>query len=155
MMLNRNLAHGAIAGAVGTTALNSATFLDMVLRGRPSSTTPEATVDKVAEAAHVRIPGDEEQQDARRTGSGSLLGTVAGIGAGVALGVLRKSGRPRSLGGTTAVAWVLAMIAGNGPMTVMQVTDPRQWAAKDWVADIVPHAAYAVAVAATLRALED
>jgi hypothetical protein len=154
MSLRRNLAHGAIAGAVGTTALNVATFLDMVLRGRPASSTPETTVDRLADVVHVQIPGSDDQRDARRTATGSLLGTAAGVGAGVVLGALRQTGRPHGVGGTAAAAWVLAMLAGNGPMTVMQVTDPRQWGAQDWAADIVPHLAYAAAAAATLQVLD-
>ena len=51
-------------------------------------------------------------------------------------------------------AWVLAMLAGNGPMTVLGVTDPRSWRPVDWVADIVPHLAYAAVAAAALDAFE-
>jgi hypothetical protein len=35
------LLSGAAAGAAGTTALNVITYLDIALRGRPTSTTPE------------------------------------------------------------------------------------------------------------------
>ena len=35
---------GAAAGAAGTTALNVVTYLDMAVRGRPASSTPERTV---------------------------------------------------------------------------------------------------------------
>lgn len=146
-----SLARGLIAGAAGTTALNAATYLDMVLRGRPASSTPEATVDRAADLLHVDIPGDDEQRDARRTALGSLLGSAAGVGASAVLAAVRTTGHPRGAAGTLALAWVLAMIAGNGPMTALGVTDPRTWAAKDWVADVVPHLAFAVAATATLR----
>ncbi len=49
---------GAAAGAAGTTALNAVTYLDMTVRGRGASSTPERTVEKLAEKAHVPIPGD-------------------------------------------------------------------------------------------------
>ena len=35
---------GAAAGAAGTTALNFLTYVDMAVRGRPASSTPEKTV---------------------------------------------------------------------------------------------------------------
>jgi hypothetical protein len=50
------LVPGAAAGAAGTTALNAATYRDMVVRARPPSTTPERTVDRLAGVIHARIP---------------------------------------------------------------------------------------------------
>lgn len=152
--LSRHLFHGALAGAAGTTALNAATFLDMAVRARPASSTPEQTVERGAELIGAPLPDDEDEKQARESGIGSLLGTLAGVGAGVALGALRTTGRPSSATGTVAAAWVLAMIAGNGPMTVLGVTDPRTWRPVDWAADIIPHAAYAVVAAAALDALD-
>ena len=35
---------GAVAGAMGTAALNAVTYLDMAVRGRPSSQVPAHTV---------------------------------------------------------------------------------------------------------------
>jgi hypothetical protein len=46
------------------------------------------------------------------------------------------------------------MLAGNGPMTVLGVTDPRRWGAVDWAADVLPHLAYAGVAAVTLDALD-
>jgi hypothetical protein len=152
--IGRSLAHGAIAGAVGTTALNAATYVDMAVRGRPASSTPERTVERGAELLGLEIPGDEEQRQAREAGLGPLLGTAAGVGAGLLLGALRGTGRPRGGVATLGVAWILAMVAGNGPMTVLGITDPRTWSVTDWVADIVPHVAYAVAATTTLNALD-
>lgn len=146
--------HGAIAGAVGTTALNAVTYLDMAIRGRPASSTPEQTVERGADLLGLRIPGDDTSRQARVSGLGPLLGTAAGVGAGVALGVMRGKGLPRSRTSTLAAAWVLAMLAGNGPMTVLGVTDPRKWSATSWLADVVPHAAYAVAATAALEGLD-
>jgi hypothetical protein len=151
--IGRSLAHGALAGAVGTTALNAATYADMAWRARPASSTPEQTVRRSAELLGLSIPGDEQQRKAREAGLGPLLGTAAGVGAGVLLGALRGSGRARGVAATLGVASLLAMVAGNGPMTVLGITDPRTWSVTDWVADIVPHVAYAIAATATLRAL--
>lgn len=153
--MTRHLIHGALAGAAGTTALNAATFADMALRARPASSTPEQTVERGAELVGVSLPEDDDEKQARESGLGSLLGSVAGVGAGVALGALRGStGRPRGVAGKVGTAWVLAMIAGNGPMTVLGVTDPRTWRPVDWVADIVPHLAYAVVASAALDAFD-
>src|SRR5918998_5620893 len=83
---------GAAAGAAGTSALNAVTYLDMVVRGRPSSSTPEQTVEKLADKAHVPIPGDEDTRSNRVQGLGPLTGLVAGIGVGVLAGLARAAG---------------------------------------------------------------
>ena len=57
---------GAAAGAAGTTALNAVTYLDMTVRGRPSSSTPEDTVEKLSAVVHVGFP---ETTTSGRTGS--------------------------------------------------------------------------------------
>jgi hypothetical protein len=149
-----SLVRGLIAGAVGTTALNAATYLDMTLRGRPSSSTPEQTIDRTAELLGVSVPGNEEQQQARKSGLAPLLGIATGVGAGMVLGALRGVGWPRGRAATLAVAGALAMTAGNGPMTLLGVTDPRTWSVSSWVADIVPHAVYAIAATATLEGFD-
>jgi hypothetical protein len=147
------LAGGALAGAVGTTALNAATFLDMTLRGRPASSTPEQTVERLVAAVGTQVPGDEEKRKARTSALGSLLGTVAGVSAGAAVGALRSTGRPHGPAGTFLVTMTAAMLAGNAPMTLLKVTDPRTWTGKDWLADVLPHLAYAAAATATFEAI--
>jgi len=151
----RNLYRGALAGAVGTTALNAVTYLDMAVRRRPASSTPQQTVERAAELVGARLPREEQRRQAVESGLGSLLGAAAGVGTGVALGAVRGlTGHPSSLPGTAGLAWLLAMVAGNGPMTVLGVTDPRTWRSVDWAADVVPHLAYAAAAAAALEALD-
>lgn len=141
---------GAAAGAAGTTALDAVTYLDMALRGRPSSSTPEDTVEKLASAAHVEIPGDEQTRENRLQGLGPLTGLVAGIGIGVLTGLARASGlRSQPLVGTLLVG-VGAMVAANGPMVVLGVTDPRAWSSVDWLSDVVPHLAYGAVVKTTM-----
>jgi len=54
----QGLLRGAAAGAAGTTALNAVTYLDMVLRGRGTSSTPEDTVEKLSDKTHLPVPGD-------------------------------------------------------------------------------------------------
>jgi hypothetical protein len=143
---------GAAAGAAGTTALNAVTYLDMVGRGRGTSSTPEQTVEALAEKAHVQIPGDEEKRSNRVQGLGPLTGLVAGVGVGVLSGLARAAGvRTRPLVGT-AVTTAGVLIAANGPMTVLGITDPRTWSRTDWVSDVVPHLAYGAVVKTTLDA---
>ncbi|MFZ5847128.1 MAG: hypothetical protein ACOYX5_07085 [Actinomycetota bacterium] len=155
MSLGSLLLHGALAGAAGTAALDATTYADMALRGRPASTTPEQTVERGARLVGVAIPGDAEQRRSRTTGIGAVLGAAAGTAAGVAVAAVRgTTGRPRGRVGTTALTFAVAMLVGNGPMTLLGVTDPRTWRRVDWLADVIPHAAYAVTAAAALEAME-
>jgi hypothetical protein len=149
--LLRGLAVGAAAGAAGTTALNTVTYLDMVVRARPASSTPEASVEALAKRTGVTIPGDEEARRNRVAGLGPLLGIASGIGVGVLLGVARAAGLKPGPAVGAMLAGTGALVAGNGPMTVLGVTDPRTWSATDWVSDLVPHAVYGVVAAAVLR----
>ena len=145
---------GAAAGAAGSTALNAVTYLDMTVRGRGSSSTPEDTVEALAEKAHVEIPGDEETRSNRLQGLGPITGLVAGVGVGVVAGLARAAGfRTPALVGT-ALTTVGVLVAANGPMTALGITDPRTWSATDWVSDVVPHLAYAAVVRTTLDAFE-
>jgi len=143
---------GAAAGAAGTTALNAVTYLDMAGRGRGTSSTPEQTVEALAEKVHVQIPGDEEKRQNRVQGLGPLTGLVAGVGIGVLAGLARAAGfRSRPLVGT-ALTTVGVLIGSNGPMTVLGITDPRTWSTTDWISDVVPHLAYGVVVKTTMDA---
>jgi hypothetical protein len=141
---------GAAAGAAGTTALNTVTYLDMAVRGRPASSTPERTVEKLAGSAHLVIPGDGETRESRLTALGALTGLVAGIGVGGLVGLARASGVRTG----TVLTTLTVLISTNGPMTVLGVTDPRTWSAADWISDVVPHVAYAAVVRSTMDALD-
>jgi hypothetical protein len=143
---------GAVAGAAGTSALNAVTYLDMVVRGRASSSTPERTVEALAAKAHVPIPGDEQTRSNRVEGLGPLTGLAAGIGVGVLTGLVRATGfRSRPLVGTGLIS-AGVLVAGNGPMTALGITDPRTWSTTDWVSDVVPHVVYAAVVKTTMDA---
>ena len=145
---------GAAAGAAGTTALNAVTYLDMAGRGRGTSSTPEQTVEALAEKVHVQIPGDEEERANRVQGLGPLTGLAAGIGAGVLAGLARAAGfRPPLLVGTLQ-STLTVLVGSNGPMTVLGTTDPRTWSTTDWVSDVVPHASYGIVTHATLAAFD-
>ena len=154
MRLWHALAAGTAAGAAGTTALNLVTYLDVAARGRPSSSTPEVTVEKLAAKAHLTIPGDDETRSNRIAGLGPLTGLGAGLGVGAAAGLARRLGwRPNSLLGGVVVG-AAAMVGTDAPMALLGVSDPRTWAVKDWLSDAVPHLVYGVVASAVLEALD-
>ena len=145
---------GAAAGAAGTAALNAVTYLDMAIRGRPGSSTPQQTVEFLAEKASVPIPGDEETRRNRVEG----LGPLAGLGGGVVVGVMTGLLRAAGLRSRTPVGIVLttvgAMVPGNGPMAVLGITDPRNWSTTEWLSDVIPHLVYGIVVKTTLDAFD-
>ena len=153
-MMLRALLRGAAAGAAGTAALNAATYLDMAVRGRPSSSTPQKVVEQSANDAGVDVPGQGDTREHRVQGLGSLSGIATGTAVGSLLGLLRAAGlRPGPVAGPV-VAAALAMVAANAPMTAMGITDPRAWSATEWLADVLPHLAYGAVTHATLVGLD-
>jgi hypothetical protein len=148
------LLRGAAAGAAGTTALNAVTYLDMITRGRPASSTPETTVEKLAERTGLTIPGDDTTRQNRVEGLGPMTGLGAGVGIGALVGLIRALGfRSQPLVGTGLIT-AGVLVSTNGPMTALGVTDPRTWSAVDWISDLVPHLAYAAVVKTTMDAFD-
>jgi hypothetical protein len=141
---------GAAAGAAGTTALNAVTYLDMAVRGRPASSTPEDSVEKLVHSAGLEVPGDDESRRNRLAGLGPLTGIAAGVGVGVLAGLLAPRLSLPVLAGTVATA---AVAGANGPMTALGITDPRSWDAASWISDVVPHLAYGIVTAAVAKRL--
>jgi hypothetical protein len=158
MTLWRGLLAGAAAGAAGTTALNTTTYLDMAVRGRPASSTPEETITKLAGVAGVTIPGDNATRSNRIAGLGALSGLLVGVGVGAVIGLARAAGALagwKAGGLATGIALTgAALVGGSAPMTALGVTDPRSWTPKEWISDIVPHVAYGVVATCTLLALD-
>ncbi|MFC4859358.1 hypothetical protein [Actinophytocola glycyrrhizae] len=147
----RSILRGVAAGAAGTTALNVATYVDMVLRGRPASQTPEQSVNRLADLTDVHIPA--EGRENRVSGAGALLGIVSGLVVGAAYGAARGAGwRPAGLT-ASAVATIGATAVSAAPMAALGVSDPRDWSLSDWVADLVPHLAYGCVTTATYAAM--
>jgi hypothetical protein len=145
---------GAAAGAAGTAALNAVTYLDMTLRGRGTSSTPEQTVEAIEDRLPVSVPGDGETRENRVSGLGSLSGIVTGIGIGTVFGLLRRAGlRPPTPVGAVLVG-LAAMASTDLSMASLKVSDPRTWSAADWLSDLVPHLVYGAVTYATLEALD-
>lgn len=148
--MNSQLLQGIAAGAAGTTALNTATYVDMVLRARPASTTPQQTVRRTEDLTNVPLSAegpDSESADNRRTALGALMGIGVGLGTGAVYAWLRSRVRiPVPLGGVLAAA--VANIGSTAPMTVLGVTNPRSWSTESWLSDIVPHLCYGLTTTA-------
>jgi len=144
------LGRGLVAGAVGTTVLDIATYLDMALTGRPASPAPADTVLALADSAGLALSTDGSRPEAY----GALGGLAVGVGIGAAAGVVRAVGIRLPLLAEAAVVGAAAMAATDGPMALSGVADPSTWSTTDWTRDVVPHLAFGTAVSLTLRALD-
>jgi hypothetical protein len=150
----KGLFHGLAAGAAGTTALNGATYVDMAVRGRPTSSTPEKTVEKIAGEVGVEIPGQGDERQNRLQGLGPLSGIAVGVGVGAVFGILRGLHLRLPFLADSVLIGAAAMVAADLPMAQLGITDPKTWSQKDWLADAVPHLAYGAITHLTLRAME-
>ncbi|HEY2723934.1 MAG TPA: hypothetical protein VGI84_04540 [Pseudonocardiaceae bacterium] len=148
----RQILLGAAAGAAGATALNAVTYLDMALRTRPASDTPERTAERLSELAHLPLPDDPQKRAARLTAIGALAGIGTGAGVGAAYGLLQGAGIRLPVKAGSAVVTAMVLVAANGPMVLLGITDPRTWRPVDWAADLVPHAAFGAVTAAVYGA---
>lgn len=159
----RELWQGSTAGAAGTTALNVVTYLDMTVRGRPSSTVPAQVAESLAESVGLDLrtgegEGAEKQADNRRSGLGALLGYLTGVGVGVGYALARP--RLARLGALSlplagAAVGAAAMVASDLPAMTTGASDPRTWSITSWVSDIVPHLAYGLVTVAVYEAFAE
>lgn len=153
MTLSGRLLAGVAAGAAGTTALNAVTYLDMAIRGRGTSSAPEDTVEALVTKAGGRIPGEGETRDNRVAGLGPLSGILVGVGIGAALGAVPVSSWRDHLMLAGVATGLGAMVATDGSMAALAISDPRTWKPADWASDAVPHLIYGLTVAAVARGL--
>ena len=154
MSLIRAAVRGAAAGAVGTTALDAVTYLDMAVRGRPASDIPQQAIETMASRAGHPVPGTGEQKQNRLAGLGSLGGIATGVGVGTLTGICRPVLFRLPPPVAALAIGAVAMIVANGSLVRLGLTDPRKWSRSDWLSDLVPHVAYGAAGYATLRALD-
>ncbi|MEO7021678.1 MAG: hypothetical protein ABI234_16110 [Ktedonobacteraceae bacterium] len=143
----RTLWRGLLAGAVGTVAINMATYVDMALRGRPSSNAPAQMASKLASMAHLPLSqhdsgAEDETAQHRASGLGALLGYVNGLGMGVIYGVLRSQSDEICLPLAGTLVGLAAMAASDVPLALLKVSNPKTWKAADWLADLIPHLIY-------------
>jgi hypothetical protein len=152
--MTAGLTAGAAAGAAGTSALNAATYLDMTLRARPSSSLPEQVVDTLAKHSGHPVPGSGETKANRLEGLGALSGIATGVAVGAAFGALRRRGlRFGPLIGPVLIG-AAAMLATDAMMAGLGISDPREWDATSWLSDAIPHLAFGVTTYATLAAMD-
>jgi hypothetical protein len=145
------LIRGALAGAAGTTALNAVTYLDMAVKARPASETPQQAVDELGNRTGHPVPGTGDERSNRLAGLGPLLGVATGVGVGAVAGMLHPALRrlPSTLSALLLGAAAMAM--SNAPMSALDLTDPAQWSKTEWASDALPHLAYGLVTTATLR----
>ncbi|MEV6843570.1 hypothetical protein [Actinoplanes sp. NPDC051411] len=145
---------GMAAGAAGTAALDAATYLDMTVRGRGSSSTPQETVKAIEQRLPVSVPGEGATRENRVSGLASLSGIATGVGVGAVFGVLHHAGLrlPKPIG--VVLVALSAMASTDVSMARLRVSDPRGWSATDWLSDLVPHLFYGAVTYATLEALD-
>ena len=148
------LATGLAGGAAGTTALNAATYLDMAARGRPSSNTPEQTIEKLAHKTGLAIPGQGDTRQNRLAGLGPLSGVATGLGVGVRVALARRLGLTLNPIITGVAAGAAAMAATDTSMAALGVSNPRSWSVTAWLSDAFPHLAYGVVTAAVVSHLD-
>jgi hypothetical protein len=153
-MILRKIGHGIAAGAVGVTALNAVTYLDMSVRARPASDAPSQAVEELAEKAGAEIPGDKSERGNRLAGLGPLAGILTGVAVGVAAAFARPAFGRIAAPLAAVTLGALAMAGADGPLVALGLTKPGEWTAADWASDIIPHACYGAAAYATLAALE-
>ena len=146
--LARTVGLGALAGAVGTFAIDVSTYLDMALRGRPTSEVPEKTVEHYAQQLGVEF-GDGDRGKNRLSGVASLAGYATGVTGGVVYALAhRLVGRvPEPLRGIGLGVGVMAVTDTSS--TVAGATNPRTWGTSGWLSDLIPHAIYGLVTAST------
>ena len=149
---------GMFAGAVGTVALNLATYADMAIRGRSSSSAPSKMIDKVAKQMHLPLSPqgvgtqDETAQN-RESGLGALLGYVNGLGTGMIYGLVRSQFDEIPTLLAAPLVGLTAMAASDVPLVTMQLTNPKTWGLSGWLSDAIPHLIYGIVTVATYEAL--
>ena len=149
---------GAVAGAVGTVALDVTTYVDMAIRGRSSSGAPSQMVSILAKAVGLPLSSqgvgsEDETAQNRENGLGALLGYVNGLGVGIAYGLLRsrQDDIPIPLAGIGV--GLAAMAASDIPLIVLRVSNPKTWGFSGWAADAIPHLVYGLVTAIVYEAL--
>jgi uncharacterized membrane protein len=146
----KKIARGAVAGAAGTTALNTVGYADMALRGCPASSVPARVAEQLARRVGLTIPGSGAARQNRLEGLGALAGIATGAGVGAVAGQLQ--GAVRRLGPLAGPAVIggVAMLVTDLATAGLGVSDPRTWDSGSWLSDVVPHLAFGAVVYAAL-----
>ncbi len=140
---------GAIAGAVGTMALDVTSYADMALRARSSSSLPGEVVKRMSARAGMPIENDN-----RASALGALTGYTVGVGVGVLYGALRSRIRRTPLTVSALALCAAAMLASDVPAARTGATDLRKWGFTGWISDVIPHVVYGYVTAAVFDAID-
>lgn len=141
--VGRSVLASVAAGTAGTAALNTVSYLDMVIRGRPASAVPGRVATGITDAVGIGL-GEGSQKDNRGDAIGALLGTLTGVSVAVCYGLARRlTGRLPTLPTGLAVG-ATAMAASDVPAAATGATSPARWGWVGWLSDIAPHVAYGV-----------
>ncbi|HEU5347830.1 MAG TPA: hypothetical protein VFU63_04380 [Ktedonobacterales bacterium] len=162
----RQLARGIIARATGTTALNIATYLDMALRGRPSSEVPANVVGSLTQSMGIpleaeahgqeQVSGEEKAKAQHRlSGIGALMGYATGLGVGALYGLVRPFVRRVPLPLMGLALGAAAMASSDVPAAITGATNPKTWGTAAWASDIIPHAIYGMVTVLTCETYAD
>ncbi|MBV8638687.1 MAG: hypothetical protein JO322_11455 [Candidatus Eremiobacteraeota bacterium] len=141
---------GAIAGAVGTMALDITGYTDMAVRGRSASGLPAEVIKRFSQRAGIPIENDN-----RASAVGAIGGYMIGVAIGALYGAVRSRVPRAPLILSTIALGAAAMAAADLPATRIGATDPRTWGITGWLSDIFPHAAYGLVTAAVFDAVSN
>ena len=147
---------GALAGAAGSAVLNTVTYVDMLVPGRGASSVPEQDVEQLEELVSLDPPTDEAARGVRSnraTAAGALLGYLVGLGVGADTRAAWPRLRAVPLPVAGLVVGGAAMACSDIPSVALGTTDPREWSAASWAADVVPHIAYGLMTVVGVRSL--
>jgi hypothetical protein len=126
----------------------------MAVRARPASDAQRKTAERLAAAVGLAVPGESQAaRNNRLDGAGAVAGIAIGALVGVAGGLMHSAVWRTPLVLEAVALGAMAMAVTDGGMTALAVADPRSWTVADWLSDAVPHLAFGLAAAATLRAV--
>ncbi|MDQ2909338.1 MAG: hypothetical protein M3R44_08330 [Candidatus Eremiobacteraeota bacterium] len=140
---------GVLAGAAGIVVLDGVSYLDELIRARPSSELPSQVVQKLAAIVGLSALASEEGDAPknRRSGAGPLMGYGVGLGSAVVHATIRPATRwlPWPLAGILLGGATL--VVSEGLATRLGATDWGTWTPAQWLSDIIPRTFYGLTVA--------
>ncbi len=148
---------GFLAGAAGEFAANVLTFGEMFIRARPASQMPTKTAARLADVAGLELAQPGERPDKatnRQEAAGGLLTYLVALSTALLYAAVRRAGLRLPVPVAGLLVGAAAMAAADTTATVVGATDPKEWGVDGWLLDIASHAAYGIAVAATVEGLD-
>jgi hypothetical protein len=151
-VVGKSIVRGAAAGALGTVAIDVATYADMLARGRPPNEVPARAAAQLARGLHLPL-GTGDRGHNRADALGALFGYAAGTAIGALSGLVAERHKAPLVPFAVAVG-AAAELATAVPSIALGVADPRRWSVEDWLAELLPHLVYGGVTVLALYALE-